>query len=141
MPGRRYSRKTKMATVIAAEMTSLTAASEASGIPLTTAKYWYDSPEFAELRTKTREDLAEESMSMAHLVLSEIKRRIGEYEARDLSVLYGILTDKGQLLSGHATSRTETRDLTDTLDDAEREALRNAIDEYLKVGVGEPEPV
>ena len=129
---RRYNRKTKVATVIAAEMTSLTAASESTGIPLTTVKYWFDSDEFATVRTKTREDLAAESMGMAHTVLGEIKRRINEFEPRDLSVLYGILTDKGQLLAGHATARTETRDLTDSLDDHERQNLRDAIDTYLK---------
>ena len=140
MPGRRYSRKSKVAAVIAAEFTTVEAAAEAAGIPRTTVQYWFDAPEFVTLRQKTREDLAEESMSMAHLVLSEIKRRINEYEPRDLSVLLGILVDKGQLLTGHATGRIETRDITDTLDDAEREALRNAIDEYLKAA-DVPEPV
>lgn len=137
---RRYSQKSKMAAVIAAEMTSVKAAAESAGIPERTLGYWFDSPEFAEVRAKTREDLAEESMAMAHTVLGEIKRRINEFEPRDLSVLLGILVDKGQLLSGHATSRSETRDITDTLDDTEREALRNAIDEYLKAA-DVPEPV
>ncbi len=132
---RRYSRRTKTGVVIAAVATSVAAAAESAGIPESTVHYWFDSPEFAEVRTKTREDLAAESMGMAHKVLSEITRRLPEFEPRDLSVLYGILTDKGQLLAGHATARTETRDLTDSLDDHERQNLRDAIDAFLKEAV------
>ena len=61
----------------------------------------------------------------------KIRSRIDEFEPRDLSVLWGILTDKAQLLSGAATSRTETRALTDSLADHEKEALADAIDEWL----------
>ncbi len=102
-------------------------AAEKNGIPPTTVQYWFDHPDFAAVRAKTREDLAEESMAMAHTVLGQIKARLNEFEPRDLSVLYGILTDKGQLLSGAATSRTETKDITETLDDHERQALRDLL--------------
>lgn len=129
---RRYSRKTKAMAVIAAATTSVQAAAEQAGIPERTVGYWFDHPDFAEIRAKTREDLAAETMGLAHVVAGEIKRRMGEFEPRDLSVLMGILVDKGQLLAGHATSRMETRDLTDNLDDGERETLRNAIDDYLQ---------
>ena len=138
---RRYSKRSKVAAVIAAEMTSVKAAAETHGIPERTVGYWFDSPDFAEVRAKTREDLAAESMGMAHTVLGEIKRRLPEFEPRDLSVLYGILTDKGQLLSGAATSRTETRDLTDALDDHERQNLRDAIDAYLKTAEVPDDPL
>ena len=124
---RRYTRKTKAMAVMAAAVTSVAAAAQEAGIPERTVGYWFDSPEFAELRAKTREDLAAESMAMAHRVLSEITRRLPEFEPRDLSVLYGILTDKGQLLAGHATSRTETKALTDEMNDHERQQLRDLL--------------
>lgn len=135
MPGRRYSQRTKATAVIAAEMASVTAAAESTGIPRTTIAYWMEDPEFVALRQKTREDLADESKALAHKALGEIQRRLGEFEPRDLTVLYGVLTDKAQLLSGQATGRTETRTLTDGLDDHEREALRAVIDKALAEAV------
>jgi hypothetical protein len=38
-----------------------------------------------------------------------------------------VMTDKSELLTGGATSRTETRTLTDGFDDDERKALHDAI--------------
>ena len=104
---RKYTKRQKATVVIAAEMTSVAAAAKAAGIPEMTVHYWFDSPEFVELRTKTREDLAEETNALAHKVLGKITERIDEFEAKDLAILYGILTDKGQLLAGQATSRFE----------------------------------
>lgn len=130
---RRYTKREKAQAVIAAAASSVAAAAEAHGIPETTLHYWFDHPDFAELRTKTQEDLAEESKALSHKVLGEVARRLHEFEPKDLAVLYGILVDKGQLLSGQATSRSEHRDVTAGLDDHERKALRDAIDDWLGV--------
>lgn len=124
---RRYTRKQKATAVIAATVSSVAAAAEAQGIPETTLAYWMDRPEYVELRAKTRETIAHETRTLAVKVLSEIERRIGEFEPRDLSILYGVLTDKGQLLAGEATARTEHRQLAETLDDHEREILSRLI--------------
>jgi hypothetical protein len=123
---RRYTRKDKANAVTAAVASSVMAAAEASGIPENTLRYWYDSDEFADIRAKTREELGQESKALAHRALAEINRRLGEFDPKDLSVLYGILVDKGQLLQGEATHRTETRAL-DAFDDHERQALHDAI--------------
>lgn len=128
---RTYSRRQKVTAVVAAEMTSTEAASEATGIPRTTLAYWMDRPEFVELRRKTREELAEESKALAHKALGEIQRRLAEFEPRDLTILYGVMVDKSQLLAGHATGRTETIALTDGLDDHEKATLRGILDEAL----------
>lgn len=126
---RRYSRKTKASAVIAAEMSSVMAAAETTGIPRKTIEYWVEAPEFATLRRKTREDLAEGSIVLAHLAQAELTRKIrhGDVEPRDLAVIYGIAIDKGQLLSGQATARLENRDLTSGLDDHEKEAMANLL--------------
>lgn len=126
---RRYTKRQKVTAVVAAEFAGVTAAAEQLGIPPTTLDYWMDLPEFVALRAKTREDLAEESQTLAHKVLGEIMRRLPEFEPRDLSILYGILTDKAQLLSGAATSRVESKDITNDLTDDERDVLRKAIRE------------
>jgi hypothetical protein len=73
-------------------------------------------------------------MSMlAHLAASKLAKAIiaGEVEARDLIVALGVSTDKAQLLSGAATSRTENRTLTDGLNDHEKQQLRDALDRLL----------
>ena len=128
---RRYTRKTKASAVITAEMTSVLAASEATGIPRTTIGYWVEQPEFVILRQKTREELAAGSILLAHLAQAELTKKIraGEVEPRDLATIYGIAIDKGQLLAGEATSRSENRDLTETMNDHERGTLRKLLDE------------
>lgn len=129
---RRYTRRQKATAVVAAMASSVAAAAEQAGIPESTVRYWMDTPEFAALRAKTREEFAEETRTLAIKVLGEIKRRIDEFEPRDLSVLFGVLTDKAQLLSGAPTSRTETKQLTDGMDDHEKAALRTVIDHALE---------
>ena len=128
---RRYSKADKASTALAAEMTSITAASEATGIPRTTITGWMDEPEIVELRRKTREERAEAATTMSLLVLSHIRNRLAEFEPRDLTILYGVLTEKGQLLGGSATSRTESVSVTDGMDDHERQALRKVLDEVV----------
>ena len=92
---RRYTRKTKASAVITAEMTSVLAASEATGIPRTTIGYWVEQPEFVILRQKTREELAAGSILLAHLAQAELTKKIraGEVEPRDLATIYGIAID------------------------------------------------
>lgn len=133
---RRYDRSEKAGLVAQVERTSLTATSEASGVPLTTLKYWYDSEEFAEVRNKTREELAEGSVGLALLAQGELVRRIrsGKISDQALVTAFGVAIDKAQLLSGNATSRTEARDITGTLSDGDiiaaiREADRIARSE------------
>lgn len=129
---RKYTRRQKAAAVIAAEMSTVASASAQMGIPERTVGYWFDSPAFAELRAKTREDLAAESMALAHKALQVIDSKLDSFEPRDLSVLYGILTDKGQLLSGAATSRTEHRELLADFDDHERDAVADWLRELAR---------
>lgn len=129
---RRYTRREKATAVLAADMLNVRAAAEQAGIPESTLRRWVDDPELADLRAKTREDLAAEAQVMAQLALAQIRRRLPEYEPRDLNVLYGIMVDKSQLLTGQATTRAETRALTDGMDDHERAALRAVLDGVLE---------
>ena len=112
----------------AALASSVKAASEEHGIPERTIGYWMESPEFAELRDKTRGELAAEMKVIAHLAASRLASmlRSGDVEARDVIVALGVAVDKSQLLSGEATHRTES--LTGGLNDDERARLRAAID-------------
>lgn len=132
---RRYTRSQKATAVIAAEMATVAAAAEQTGIPESSIRYWLDDPKFAELRAKTREEAAEGFGVLIHMTQERLRELIPTMEARDLITLAGVATDKAQLLSGQATQRTESRELVDELDDHEREALRKAIDKELETRV------
>jgi hypothetical protein len=122
---RRYTRQQRTNAVIAAEMTSLTAVHEASGIPKQTLSDWMRDTDGIQLRTKTREEMAADALTLAHLAYRALTKKIiaGEMEGRDLVTAYGVAIDKGQLLSGAATERTEHRELLADFDDHEREAM------------------
>jgi hypothetical protein len=110
---------------MAAEIVNVQAAAEQTGIPRSTLRRWMDDPEMAELRHKTRAEMAEDAMLLAHLAYRALSQKImaGEMEGRDLVTAYGVAIDKGQLLSGAATERTEHRELLSDFDDHEREAM------------------
>ena len=129
---RRYTKAQKLAAVAEAERTSLTAAAESTAIPITTLKYWFDAPEFADVRSKTRDDLSEGSIAMAIIAQAELIRRIrsGDISDQALVAAYGVGIDKAQLLSGAATARTESRDIT-RLNDHESDILGGLIEEEL----------
>jgi transposase-like protein len=130
---RRYTKREKVSAVTAAVASSTLAAAEKSGIPRSTLRYWMNDPDLAELRQNAREELATGATMVAHLAFGELIRmlRAHELEPRDVIAAMAIGTDKSQLLNGSATARTETRDLTERLDDHERDALADAIDEWL----------
>lgn len=144
---RRYTKQQKATAVMAAEMVNAEAAAEQTGIPRSTIRRWLEDPELVELRQKTRESMAADMKALAMVALEALMGAIrrGELEGRDLIVALGVAIDKAQLLSGEATSRTETRDLTATLDDHERARLRDILDDALRQaevvaapGAGEP---
>lgn len=121
---RRYTKRQKLTAVIAADMTSAEAASEATGIPRRTIGYWLDDPDLADLRHNARERMAEETLTVARLAWGKLAERIksGDIETRDLVLATGMATDKAQLLNGGATARSENRDITGTITDAELSA-------------------
>lgn len=126
---RRYTKREKATAISAAMASSTLAAAEKSGIPESTLRYWMHSPEFADLRAKTRDELAEGSMVLAAVTQGEIIRKVraGEVEPRDLAIIYGIAVEKGQLLAGAATARTETKALTSELDEDAKARLRHIL--------------
>ena len=132
---RRYTRKQKLSAVMASDMLGVVAAADQSGIPATTIEYWLHKPEFAEFRTKTREDLAEEVGIVAHLAWQRVAEALkrGDLEPRDALFAADKATTLYQLVTGEATQRTEQRDITADLKPEEAAALANDIDEWLKV--------
>lgn len=119
MTRRRYSKTDKAAVVAQAFHTSTKAASEVSGVPRSTIRYWLDDPEFAALRHETHEAVAEQFWAAIQVGLKEVAKGLVDPDTalRDKSVALGILYDKHALLTGGATARSESRDITDTLSD------------------------
>lgn len=108
-----------------ADVLGVVDASAATGHPQRTIRMWMDDPQFAEVRNKTREELAEGFRVLSHITMSRLMDQViaGTVEARDLTILLGVATDKHLLMSGDATARTETKDISD-LDPATKRRLR-----------------
>lgn len=128
MPRRRYTHAEKAQAVAAAEVNGVTQAAEATGIPKNTIQYWLDKPEFVQLRAKTREEKRDGYRVIIALAQKRLVDLLPSMEPRDVTILLGVAQDKDLLLSGDATTRTETRTWTDDLNDTEKQRLRDWID-------------
>lgn len=134
---RRYTAKQKAAAVATATLSSVEAASESTGIPRRTIGYWMDKPEFAALRHKTRDAVADEFWTTIQVGLHRIADLIPQTDdLQKVSVATGILYDKHALLTGSATSRTESRDLTGSLSDGDISAAISAAEDLIGAGTG-----
>jgi hypothetical protein len=98
----------------------VTAAGEALGIPKTTVQYWADSEEFAHLRTTARETVVETFWAAVQVGLDEVVKGFRtDASLKDKAVALATVYDRHALLTGGATNRSESRDVTGTLSDAE----------------------
>jgi hypothetical protein len=142
---RQYTKRTKLATTIAAEISGVTQTAVATGIPHQTISYWMNDPELGEIRRKTREDLADEIKAVAHLAWQRVAATIrdGSMEPRDAIFAAEKATSLQILMTGGATARTENRDITGTISDLDLLAAITEA-ESLTSGVGgeaqTPEP-
>lgn len=126
-------RATKLTAVLASDMTSTLAASQAMGIPESTLRHWRDDPDMARYRVKAREDLLPDIQVLAAVAMDKLIEavRAGKVDPRDLITAMGVALDKAQLLSGGATHRVESRDITDVFDDHETRRIVAAAQEYV----------
>jgi hypothetical protein len=136
-PHRRYSAKTKGEAVGIAVLEGVTEAERQTGIPKETIHYWLDRPEFAQLRTRAREEMAADVKAAFLAGLARTVELLAiSMDVRDVGDVTDKLGNRYALLTGEATARTEHRDLTDG-DDAP--ALQAAADAYLaSLGIGSP---
>ena len=132
---RRYTNVQKAEAVAAATLSNTQAASEATGIPRTTIDYWLDKPEFVALRQKTRDEVGERLWSAIQVGIDEVAKGLrGDAPLRDKATAVGILYDKHALLTGGATGRTESRDLTGTLSDGDVVTALRYADDIVRAG-------
>jgi transposase-like protein len=133
MPRRSYTPEQKAKTAGLAVVHGVTKAAEMSGVPKQRVSDWLDKYDpGGEMRTKSREKVAEEMWAVIQIGVQEVSKGIqGDAPLRDKVVAVGVLYDKFALLTGSATARTESRDITGSLSDADlvgivREAERIA---------------
>jgi hypothetical protein len=122
----------RAAAVGLATVVGISEAARQTGIPRRTVNDWFESPEFAELRQRTKDQVADEWWAgVQHGVKAVIREFDGDAPLRDKAIAVGVLFDKLALMRGEATARTESKTFSDDLNDHERAALRQAIDTAL----------
>src|SRR6185503_7507849 len=130
---RRYTRTQKAEAVGLSVVEGTRPAAERLGVPVSTLHSWREQPEFAQLRTQKKDDVAADVWAAFQKGIRRIEELMPVTEdMAKVATATGILYDKFALMSGQATARTETVKLTDGLDDHEKDALRDAIDKWLK---------
>jgi hypothetical protein len=139
MARRRYTKADQARVVALAEMKGQTVAAEETGIPLTTINQWYHRPEYVDMRTKTREDVAEQFWQAIQIGLKAVVEGISDGKLSEKAIALGVLYDKYALMTGGATGRTESRELNDLPDSAYVDAI-HAWRDLTRVGGGSPDP-
>jgi hypothetical protein len=108
---------------IYAETGSVTKAADASGVSRPAASNYVKSDdEFDEVRREKRHDIIEAIAHARRLYAEHLAKPdiVAATDSRDAATVLGILTDKHQLLTGQATERRESRNLTSARDDLKR---------------------
>ena len=117
---RRYSAKTRAKAAGIAIVEGVTEAERQTGIPKQTIDYWLNKPEFGHLRTTARDVVADQFWVGIQVGLEEVIKGLkGDASVKDKAMALGTIYDRHALLTGMATSRSESRDLTGTMPDAD----------------------
>lgn len=104
------------------------AAAEMTGIPERTIRQWQESDEFADLRRRTREEVAEEWWAIVQMGFRRVAHLLtGTDDLQKAAVASAIIADKMLLIRGEATSRYESVSLTDGISADEKRELRERL--------------
>jgi transposase-like protein len=137
---RRYSAKERAEATGIALVEGVTEAERQTGIPKQTIDYWTQMPEFGQLRTTAREVVADRFWAGIQVGLAEVVKGLkGDAPLKEKAHALGVMYDRHALLTGGATGRTESRDLS-SRSDHERALLSDVIDAELARRLTDPEP-
>jgi hypothetical protein len=101
------------------------AASQQTGIPENTIRTWMETPEFVVLRERTKEAVTGEWWGFVQEAFRRSVRLLDETEDPVKAATTGaIIFDKMALASGDATSRTESRNISDDIPASVKRELR-----------------
>ena len=117
----------------------VTEAERQLGIPKETIHYWTQRPEFAHLRTTAREQVVEQFWIGLQVGLEAVVSGLRDPDTplRDKQQAVAMLYDRHALMTGGATARSESRDITGTISDAE---LAAALREAESIATGDRSP-
>jgi hypothetical protein len=137
---RRYTARQRAKAAGIGAVEGVTEAERQTGIPKETIQYWLTKPEFAQLRTTARETVVDQFWVGIQVGLEQVVAGFkGDAPLKDKASALGTLYDRHALLTGGATGRTESRDLTGTISDSELSAaIREA--EQITTGGGSTSP-
>jgi hypothetical protein len=106
-----------------------------TGIPKTTIHYWMKTDEFAELAEIARDKVADVFWASLQVGLDEVTKGFrSEASLKDKAYALGVVYDRHALLTGGATNRSESRDVTGTLSDADLIAAVREADRIASEG-------
>lgn len=106
---RRYSKARKAEVVGVAAVEGVTEAERQTGVPKETIQGWINRPEFAQMRTEKHEEVVATVWAAFQLGVNRIVELIPQTDdLSKVSVATGIIYDKLALMSGQATSRSES---------------------------------
>ena len=130
---RRYSKLRVAELVGQAEVEGLRPTARKHHIPPSTLQRWRNRPEMARLRTEKHEEVAADVFAVFQKGVRRVEELIPQTDdLTKVATATGILYDKFALMSGHATQRMETADVTAKLSDHETAALEDALEGLLE---------
>jgi hypothetical protein len=126
---RQYTKRQRAEVVGNAEAIGIRPAARKAHVPESTVRRWRESPELAQMRAEKREVVAADVWAAFQMGV----RRVMELlpitdDLQKVATAAGIIYDKYALISGGATSRSESRDLPMDFDDHEAKLMRDVLD-------------
>jgi hypothetical protein len=132
---RRYTAKERAKATGIAAAEGVTAAERATGIPKQTIQYWTTKPDFVRLRTTAREMVADQFWVGIQVGLEQVIEGLrSDVPLKEKAVALATLYDRHALLTGGATARSESRDITGSLSDTDVLTAIRAAEDYARTG-------
>ena len=133
MRGRRTPVAIRAEAVGLASVKGVRAASRDTGLPVASISSWMHSPEFEQLRTRKKEEVAQTVWATFQKGVERVGELIPQTDdALKVATAAAILFDKFALMTGAATERHETRELLNDFADGEKEALEQWLHDLAK---------
>lgn len=120
-PNRQYTATQKAQAVGTALVVGPNRAGRQLGIPHNNISMWMKDERYSGLRDAAREEVAAQLWVGVQVAVASVVEAFGDPQAtlKDKAVALGIIYDKHALITGGATNRSESRDISGTLSDSE----------------------
>jgi len=136
----RVTKARKAEAVGLSEVIGIRPAARQLNVAESTLRRWRADPEMAQLRAETKDEVAGDMWAGFQLGIRRIVELLpDEKDLKAVAVATGVIYDKYALLTGGATARSEQRDITGTISDAELVAAVREADRITGQGGTAPE--